>query len=278
MQCGGGPLCGQRIMSNGGFRPTPDQAKLLRAIFIWENQPYPWMRGANQDPGTLADRLWPTNPQRLSHIPNFLIRATVATLPGEPPLDTRSILTELAVARCLKDKDGEPWPLPVIFRWQDPDGSTVQLIGRGYQGDEWTGVEIEVAKNGVHLYRDSVTILDEWQGQGEFRPECSAFTSLGRHWAQRVVDENLDVVPVPALAPPTHDQTEDIVTLDQAAAIAKMSKRTLDRYLQNDKLPRSDYPGGGGKAHKWKWSTLRPALSKAANRPLPDRFPGSRIV
>jgi len=71
---------------------------------------------------------------------------------------------------------------------------------------------------------------------------------------------------------------DDVVTLEQAAALAKLSKRTCERYVDKGKLPSPDFPGGGGKAHKWKWSTLRPNLEKVANRPLPERFPGSRII
>lgn len=71
---------------------------------------------------------------------------------------------------------------------------------------------------------------------------------------------------------------EEVVTLEQAAALARTSKRTLERYLQSGELPHPDFPGGGGKAHKWRWSALRPSLEKVANLPLPQRFPGSRIV
>lgn len=73
-------------------------------------------------------------------------------------------------------------------------------------------------------------------------------------------------------------QLDDIATLDQAAALAGLSKRTLERHLQDGKLPEPDIRGGGGKAHRWYWRTLRPALEKIADRSLPKKFPASRIV
>lgn len=71
---------------------------------------------------------------------------------------------------------------------------------------------------------------------------------------------------------------DDLVTLDQAAAVVSLKKRTLERYLQRGDLPRPDLPGGGGKAHRWYWSTLRPALEKHFRPDLPLKFPASRVV
>lgn len=74
------------------------------------------------------------------------------------------------------------------------------------------------------------------------------------------------------------DDLDDLVTLDQVAPLTAKSKRTLERYLREGKLPEPDVPGGGGKSHKWFWKNLRPALEKVADRQLPAKFPGSRIV
>lgn len=76
----------------------------------------------------------------------------------------------------------------------------------------------------------------------------------------------------------TEETLDDIVTLNQAAALAGQSKRNLERYMQNDSLPVPDFPGGEGKAHKWLWGNLRPALEKLVNRKLPKKFPSSRII
>lgn len=74
------------------------------------------------------------------------------------------------------------------------------------------------------------------------------------------------------------EELDDLVTLSQAAALARRSKRTLERYLQNDELPVPDSPGGAGHAHKWRWNNLRPALEKVSRTPLPEKFPASRII
>ena len=85
------------------------------------------------------------------------------------------------------------------------------------------------------------------------------------------------------LKPPVTEEREataldDLVTLDQAAAVVSLKKRTLERYLQRGDLPRPDLPGGGGKSHRWYWSTLRPALEKHFRPDLPAKFPASRVI
>lgn len=73
-------------------------------------------------------------------------------------------------------------------------------------------------------------------------------------------------------------ELDELVTLSQVEPLAGKKKRTLERYLADGKIPQPDVRGGEGKAHKWYWKTLRPALSKLCNRVLPPRFPGSRII
>lgn len=79
--------------------------------------------------------------------------------------------------------------------------------------------------------------------------------------------ESLPVVPIDML-----------VTLSQVAPLTGLEKRTLERYLKDEKLPPPDFRGGGGRASKWYWSRIRPALNGLINRILPDQFPGARIV
>lgn len=75
------------------------------------------------------------------------------------------------------------------------------------------------------------------------------------------------------------DATDAIVTLDQAAAIAGLSKRTLERHVDRPNgLPPPDFRGGGGRAHKWRWSNLRGPLETVAGVTLPEQFPGHRII
>ncbi len=71
---------------------------------------------------------------------------------------------------------------------------------------------------------------------------------------------------------------ETLVTLNQVAPLANRQKRTLERYLNRGKLPAPDFRGGNGKASKWRWSTLRPALEKVCDRRLPEHFPAAQII
>lgn len=57
-------------------------------------------------------------------------------------------------------------------------------------------------------------------------------------------------------------QCDDLVTLNQVHPLTGLAKRTLERYVQNGKLPLPDFRGGEGKSQKWYWRTLRPTLSK----------------
>jgi hypothetical protein len=72
---------------------------------------------------------------------------------------------------------------------------------------------------------------------------------------------------------------DQILNLDQAACFAGCTKKTLERYLHDPKyadrrMPPPDIEGGGGRPHKWYWSTLRPWLIRVFKRDkLPERLP-----
>jgi hypothetical protein len=68
----------------------------------------------------------------------------------------------------------------------------------------------------------------------------------------------------------------DLVTLNQAAAIVHTSKRTLERYKTKGKLPAPAVEGGGGKADRYDWKTMRPWLESEFGIKLPETFPANR--
>lgn len=70
---------------------------------------------------------------------------------------------------------------------------------------------------------------------------------------------------------------DELVTLNQASGISGVSKRQLERYLAEGKLPGPEITGVGGRSSKWYWSKLRPALEPFSTRPLPVRFPSSQV-
>lgn len=76
-----------------------------------------------------------------------------------------------------------------------------------------------------------------------------------------------------AALPGSGDEADQLVTADQARTLAGVDRRTFERRFAEGKLPVPDVPGGGGKAHKWFWRTLRPALQQVCRRKLPERFP-----
>lgn len=66
---------------------------------------------------------------------------------------------------------------------------------------------------------------------------------------------------------------ESLVTLDQAAAVAGIHKRTLERMKERGELPEPQREGGGGRAALWHWHELRPAIAGVARAVLPEHFP-----
>lgn len=85
--------------------------------------------------------------------------------------------------------------------------------------------------------------------------------------------------PLPAsYESPADEPLSALVTLDQVAPLTGLSKRSLERYRQAGRLPDPDIYGGQGKANKWHWHNLRPALSAVTGKVLPEVFPGDRIV
>lgn len=82
-------------------------------------------------------------------------------------------------------------------------------------------------------------------------------------------------------SPPLHspaapgDEFEDLITLDQIAALVSRKKRALENYKSRMPLPR--VKGGGGRPSEWAYSDIRPWLEKQFERPLPPRFPFGRF-
>lgn len=64
------------------------------------------------------------------------------------------------------------------------------------------------------------------------------------------------------------------VTLSQVATLAKCSKRLLENAKRDGRIPPPDFPASGpGKANRWRWDTLRPAVQKMVVVPPPEKFP-----
>jgi hypothetical protein len=68
------------------------------------------------------------------------------------------------------------------------------------------------------------------------------------------------------------DLAAQLVTLDRAAAIVRLSKAALRRYVKQ--MPPPARPGVRGRPALWDWREVRPWLAATFGMPrLPERFP-----
>jgi hypothetical protein len=65
----------------------------------------------------------------------------------------------------------------------------------------------------------------------------------------------------------------DLVTLGQAAAIVRRSKRALENYKTEPAFPEPAVHGGRGRADYYDWRALRPWLESKTGMRLPEVFP-----
>jgi hypothetical protein len=107
---------------------------------------------------------------------------------------------------------------------------------------------------------------ETWRAHRDERYNC-AREELAR--LRRAIEEQQDEAP---------DEAEQYVTLDQAAAMVNRGKKHLERCMnkQGSNAPPPDVEGGGGRAHEWRWSVLRPWLEKTFGKKLPKHFPSLR--
>lgn len=70
-------------------------------------------------------------------------------------------------------------------------------------------------------------------------------------------------------------QTSDLITLNQASALVKKTKRTLHRWQTQDPIPAPVVEGGGGRTAYYPYAVIRPWLEKHSGLKLPDRPPAS---
>jgi hypothetical protein len=64
---------------------------------------------------------------------------------------------------------------------------------------------------------------------------------------------------------------QDLVTLDQMAAMVRRCKRSLERYRKQ--LPPPRFRGRRGQPHLWDWTEVRPWLEETFGLRLPEHFP-----
>jgi hypothetical protein len=107
-------------------------------------------------------------------------------------------------------------------------------------------------------------------------PADALQTILDEVRSQRALLERLEslvrsALPPRPVAPPA--PAEQLVTLDQAAATVRRSKRALEKY-RGKGLPAPRIQGRRGHPHLWLWADLRPWLERTFGFHLPEQFPG----
>lgn len=65
-----------------------------------------------------------------------------------------------------------------------------------------------------------------------------------------------------------------LVSLDQIAAMVRLQKRSMERYVK--KMPRAAVRGGRGRRALWRWSDVRTWLEETFGLPMPESFPVMR--
>jgi hypothetical protein len=142
------------------------------------------------------------------------------------------------------------------YRWAAAKLLTAGLLGLG--DVEWWGPDdVEVTS--------TPGLWDRWRA-GRMFPESPAPAGSA--------PARYSAAALSTATPPS--EADQYVSRDQAAGLLKIAKKTLERAmnLPGSGAPVPDKEGGGGYAHKWKWSRLRPWLEQYFGLELSDRFPG----
>ncbi len=100
--------------------------------------------------------------------------------------------------------------------------------------------------------------------------DLAAESARVAHLAGRLVAR----APAAPIAPYGAPPAPQLLTLDQLAALAHRSKRTLEKYRSRMPAPRVE--GGGGRPHLYDWAEARPWLARTFGVDLPEEIPGHR--
>jgi hypothetical protein len=163
----------------------------------------------------------------------------------------RSALHALRAVRPLSPRDDSPWALGHI-------NDDHQLFLVRVEGD-WADALSRV----IEFLRRVQWTPEKWRTN--IVEPVERYHEERRQWLRSLAG------PVAAAV-----ADSDYVTLDKMAVIVKRSKKTLQRYLNDGRMPQPDIEGGGGRPHEWRWSAVRPWLNETFHRDLPEHFPGNR--
>lgn len=113
-----------------------------------------------------------------------------------------------------------------------------------------------------------------WLASNRVEPPDVFLEDLVQH--SKLGDSSNPTNPLDPQSPNAPEVPCGLVTLDQAAAMVSVSKRTLERRKTSGDLPVPVIEGGGGRADRWDWKTIRPWLEETFKVSLPEIFPAHR--
>lgn len=232
--------------------PRPDQygnlsiGDLLVVCEFWRFGAMHWLRREKPDEfRRVFDSLLPRHDPAIQSMRELIIKGEVELARSAYYFSAFKFenLTGLVVRAC-KDFGVDPQPVHEFFEWRDAD--------------------LEKAIRAVGLL--------EWRLKGELtrEPTANPEPEEAEHEEPPAEDpQGAEVM--------TESGALEHITLDQAGALIQRSKRTVEGYLADGKLPRPDVEGGHGKPHEWLYDNIRPALENIFGKLLPTKFPASRL-
>jgi len=134
----------------------------------------------------------------------------------------------------------------------------------------WRGLLVEIG-DGLIGDAGAAKAAKEWEDW-----DSKLSKAIGAEAAMDATEQAVNGNLAATSAEPVDAPLDQMVTLDQMAALVSKSKSTLRLRYDRCELPDPDVKGGGGKRHEWKWSRVRPVLEELFKRSLPELLPNWR--
>jgi hypothetical protein len=193
---------------------------------------------------------------------------------GEVPLDLHACPRRFVISPDDTDEDeDEDEKKDVLIFYQTPDCRWVRHQVLFFQNDSPDETFCEVNPK----YVAECFVVAGRKMPPELEPHWEAVKASQQEGVKASQQVNWGIKVPDPFEPMQEAQVEmpDLVTLDQAAAAAHKSKRSLERHKTKGTLPEPVVEGGGGKHALYDWNVMRPWLTKTYSVILPEKFPAN---
>lgn len=172
------------FMSSSPTTSPPEEpvAKVLSVLHTWEHKPFRYHFDDHCLWFCPNEFVNPFNRNVVSPVPEFLVRATLLLLPGEPP-DWDTTRTKLFSSRLVEADPGILWPVPIQLAWAMPDRSEVQLDIAGFDLDH-SGISVRVSVDGEEKHYFETWVDFEPDDYSRFTSLSFTLTPQGEYWAE----------------------------------------------------------------------------------------------